>query len=325
MISTRFSSSPLFRTAAVFAGAALLTGCAAGGPPAAAAPSSSESPAQAASTTSGGSRVARDDAATEKANLAVVTRLFSATFPDPDSAEARAAAAASVEKDATVHGGNNASGPAGLLAQFAAAHKSVSGAQAVIKRTAADGDLVAVHYQITADPSDERTGEAAADVFRLAGGKIVERWAFAQPIAQGPAASGNTNSMFSDLYDPATPSPAPTEAQEEKNRVFAVAAFDTLFKDQDASILDRAFDPNYLQHNPVAPNGTAALKSLFGGGAAFPPIESTVSLSDGDLVWTLSQAVGAKADDPYTALDIFRVDGNLIREHWDVVPTTPAG
>lgn len=149
MISTRFSSSPLFRTAAVFAGAALLTGCAAGGPPAAAAPSSSESPAQAASTTSGGSRVARDDAATEKANLAVVTRLFSATFPDPDSAEARAAAAASVEKDATVHGGNNASGPAGLLAQFAAEHKSASGAQAVIKRTAADGDLVAVHCSAT--------------------------------------------------------------------------------------------------------------------------------------------------------------------------------
>lgn len=50
-----------------------------------------------------------------------------------------------------------------------------------------------------------------------------------------------------------------------------------------------------------------------------------MSLSDGDLVWTLSQAVGAKADDPYTALDIFRVDGNLIREHRDVVPTTPAG
>jgi predicted SnoaL-like aldol condensation-catalyzing enzyme len=31
--------------------------------------------------------------------------------------------------------------------------------------------------------------------------------------------------------------------------------------------------------------------------------------------------VGAKADDPFVAADIFRVDGGLIREHWDVVPS----
>ena len=325
MTSSRVASSLLLRTAAVFAGAALLTGCAAGGPAAAAGTPHVGPSAQAASATAGGARADRDDPATEGTNLAAVTRLFSAAFADPDSAEAQAAAAVSVAKDAVTHGGNAETGPAGLLAQFAAAHKSVPGAQVVIKHTAADGDLVAVHYQITADPDDERTGLAAADVFRLAGGKIVERWAFEQPVAQGKAASGNTNSMFSDLYKPATPSPAPTETQEEKNRVFAVDAYDTLFKDRDVSILDRAFDPNYLQHNPVAPNGTAALKQFFGGGASFPPTASTVSLADGDLVWTLSQAVGATSDDPYAALDIFRVDGGLIREHWDVVPAATAG
>lgn len=47
-----------------------------------------------------------------------------------------------------------------------------------------------------------------------------------------------------------------------------------------------------------------------------------MSLADGDLVWTLSQSVGASEDDPYLAADIFRVDDGLIREHWDVVPTT---
>ena len=131
--------------------------------------------------------------------------------------------------------------------------------------------------------------------------------------------------MFSDLYAPATPSATPTEAEEEENRTFAVDAYDTLFREQDVSILDRAFDPAYLQHNPVAANGTDALKSFFGGGGSFPAIEATVSLADGDLVWTLSQAEGAAADDPYTALDIFRVDDRLIREHWDVVPPAPAG
>jgi predicted SnoaL-like aldol condensation-catalyzing enzyme len=325
MTSTRASSPLLLRTAVVFAGAALLTGCAAG-VPAASARSTPPDPsaAVAASEATGGSTVGRGDTATEQANLAVVTRLFSVAFDDPDSAEAQAAAATSIAKDAVAHGTGSAAGPAGLLAQFAADHQRVTGAQMVTKHTAADGDLVAIHYQITADPSDERTGEAAADVFRLSRGKIVERWSFDQPVPQGKAASGNTNTMFSDLYEPAKPSPAPTEAQEEKNRVFAVNAYDTLFRDRDVSILDRAFDPAYLQHNPVAPNGTAALKGFFSGGASFPAMESTVSLADGDLVWTLSQAEGAKADDPYSALDIFRVDGGLIREHWDVVPATPA-
>ncbi|AZS43229.1 hypothetical protein BWL13_00778 [Microbacterium oleivorans] len=323
MTRTRVFSPLLLRTAVVFTGAALLTGCAAGVPAASVRTAQPDSSARAASEAPGGSTVSRLDTMAEEANLAVVTRLFSVAFDDPDSAEAQAAAATSVAKDAVAHGSGSASGPAGLLAQFAADHQRVTGAQMVAKHTAADGDLVAIHYQITADPTDERTGEAAADVFRLSKGKIVERWTFTQPVPQGKAASGNTNTMFSDLYSPAKPSPSPSEAQEEKNRAFAVNTYDALFRDHDVSILDRAFDPAYLQHNPVAPNGTTALKGFFSGGASLPAMESTVSLADGDLVWTLSQSVGAETDDPYGALDIFRVDGGLIREHWDVVP--PAG
>jgi predicted SnoaL-like aldol condensation-catalyzing enzyme len=322
MTSPRFSSTLLLRSAAVVAGAVLLTGCAAGDPAASDRTPDSGASASAPSADSGGSTTDRSDTATETANEAVVIELLTAAFTDPDSAAAEAAVKESVAADAVAHGADASPGPEGLLAQFAAAGERVTGAQAVVKRTAADGDLVAVHYQITADPSDERTGEAAADVFRLQDGKVVERWTFGQPIAQGTPASGNTNTMFSDLHEPATPTSAPTEAEEQENRVFAVDAYNTLFRDQDVTILDRAFDPAYLQHNPVAPNGTEALESFFGGGASFPPIEATVSLADGDLVWTLSQAEGASTEDPYTALDIFRVDDGLIREHWDVVPPT---
>lgn len=114
----------------------------------------------------------------------------------------------------------------------------------------------------------------------------------------------------------------PSERQEERNRTFAVSAYNTLFRDHDVSVLDRSFDPAYLQHNPVAPNGTAALKQLFGSGAQFPAQQSVISLSDGDIVWTFSQTVGAKPGDPLLAADLFRVDAGLIREHWDVVPTS---
>lgn len=312
----------LAHTGAVLAGVALLAGCsAAAGGPGATAPSASVS---ASSTVAdGGSTADRSDSATETANAQAIERLFADAFPDPSSSAALSTAGDLVAADAVAHGDGASGGPQGLLDQFAAAHERVSGAHAVIKHIAADGDLVAVHWQLASDPADERTGEAAVDLFRIVGGRIVERWSLAQPIAEGTPASGNTNTVFSDLYE-GDGSAAPDEKQEEKNRELAVGAYDRLFRDQDVSVLDDAFDPAYLQHNPVAPNGTAALKGLFSGGASFPPQESVISLADGDLVWTFSRSVGAGDDSPILAADIFRVDGGLIREHWDVVPTAPA-
>ena len=61
-----------------------------------------------------------------------------------------------------------------------------SGQQAVIARTAADGDLVAVHWHETADPAQPWTGRAHIDPYRLAGGKIVEQWDVVPTSAVAP-------------------------------------------------------------------------------------------------------------------------------------------
>jgi len=305
----------LTRAAALVAGAAVVAGLAVAPPATAAVPPTGP----AAQVTDAGDRL---DAGTEHRNTCVIRTLFAATFDDPQSEFSQKLAPWFVAPDAVAHGAGTASGPEGLLAQFAADRERVPGAQAVIKHIAADGDLVAVHWQIAPDPSDERRGDAAVDLFRLQDGRVVEHWSLEQAIPTGTPASGNTNTMFSDLYRPSQPTPPPTEEQEEQNRVFAVSAYDTLFRDKDVSILDRAFDPAYLQHNAVAPNGTAALKQFFRSGISFPAQQSAISLSDGDIVWTFSQAVDAKPGDPLLAADLFRVDGGLIREHWDVVPTS---
>jgi predicted SnoaL-like aldol condensation-catalyzing enzyme len=308
------ASSRLARGTAVLAGAALLAGLGVS-TPAFAAPGTTPKPTVTAAAD-------RRDTTTERRNACAVRTLITTTFADPDSTSSQGLAARLVSPSAVAHGAGTTAGPTGLLAQFTADRARIPGAHAVIKRIAADGDLVAVHWQITPDPRDERRGDAAVDLFRLEHGRIVERWSLEQPVPTGTPASGNTNTMFSDLYRPARPTAAPSEHQEERNRVLAVSAYDTLFRDHDPSILDRAFDPAYLQHNPVAPNGTAALKQLFGSGAQFPAQQSVISLSDGDIVWTFSQAVGAKPGDPLLAADLFRVDDGLIREHWDVVPTS---
>jgi predicted SnoaL-like aldol condensation-catalyzing enzyme len=308
------ASSRLARGTAVLAGAALLAGLGVS-TPASAAPGTTPKPTVTAAAD-------RRDTTTEHRNACAVRTLVTRTFADPDSASSQQLAAGLVSPSAVAHGAGTTAGPTGLLAQFTADRARIPGAHAVIKRIAADGDLVAVHWQITPDPRDERRGDAAVDLFRLEQGRIVERWSLEQAVPTGTPASGNTNTMFSDLYRPARPTTAPSERQEERNRVLAVSAYDTLFRDHDPSILDRAFDPAYLQHNSVAPNGTAALKQLFGSGVQFPAQESVLSLSDGDIVWTFSRAVGAKPGDPLLAADLFRVDDGLIREHWDVVPTS---
>ena len=64
-----------------------------------------------------------------------------------------------------------------------------------VKRTVAQGDLVAVHsrYFKHASDRDSGQGQAVVDIYRLEHGKIVEHWDVVQDI---PAKSANDNSMF---------------------------------------------------------------------------------------------------------------------------------
>jgi predicted SnoaL-like aldol condensation-catalyzing enzyme len=60
-----------------------------------------------------------------------------------------------------------------------------------IKRMIAEDDLVMTHSLIKQSPQDR--GTAAADLFRVEDGKVVEHWDVLQPI---PEESANDNTMF---------------------------------------------------------------------------------------------------------------------------------
>jgi predicted SnoaL-like aldol condensation-catalyzing enzyme len=60
-----------------------------------------------------------------------------------------------------------------------------------IKRTVAEGELVALHSLLKTSPEDR--GTAVADFFRLEDGKVVEHWDVLQPM---PESAANEHPMF---------------------------------------------------------------------------------------------------------------------------------
>jgi predicted SnoaL-like aldol condensation-catalyzing enzyme len=60
-----------------------------------------------------------------------------------------------------------------------------------IKRAVAEGDMVVTHSLLKTSPEDR--GTAAADFFRLEGGKVVEHWDVLQPV---PESAANDHPMF---------------------------------------------------------------------------------------------------------------------------------
>ncbi|MDO5652379.1 MAG: nuclear transport factor 2 family protein [Moraxella sp.] len=67
-----------------------------------------------------------------------------------------------------------------------------AGSRAVVKRVAADGDLVWVHVHSTLNADD--AGEAVVDIFRLDNdGKIIEHWDVIQAV---PSETASGRSMF---------------------------------------------------------------------------------------------------------------------------------
>ena len=65
------------------------------------------------------------------------------------------------------------------------------GASFHLKRAIAEGDLVALHYNLKLFPDD--LGQAVVDIFRVEDGRIVEHWDVMQSV---PPEAANTNGMF---------------------------------------------------------------------------------------------------------------------------------
>ena len=109
-----------------------------------------------------------------------------------------------------------------------------------------------------------------------------------------------------------------TSNPADDNKALVLAGITGVFIDRDPTVLDRVFSDDYKQHNPQIPNGTAAIKSLLQNLSRDFEYTPGVVVSDGDYVMVHGRYVGW-GPKPIIGVDIFRVAGGKIAEHWDVL------
>lgn len=97
--------------------------------------------------------------------------------------------------------------------------------------------------------------------------------------------------------------------------------------------LERYMRDDYIQHNPLVPQGLAGFRQFFGTWfTAVPDWRYTPHkiVAEGDTVWVYGEYSGTQRGEwlgipasgkhySITAVDIFRIQEGKLAEHWDVI------
>ncbi|MCZ0985941.1 nuclear transport factor 2 family protein [Streptomyces diastatochromogenes] len=145
--------------------------------------------------------------------------------------------------------------------------------------------------------------------------------AVAGPLSRAPESAGAARTSVGGHGD---------KARLTYQKTVAVKMMRGVFEQGDMSVVDRFVRPDYIQHNPLAPDGAEALKA-FGTAWRQQYPDATYDIrrviSEGDMVLMHSSIVLVPGTPGLAAFDMFRFQGGKIAEHWDVlqdVPTTTA-
>jgi len=112
-------------------------------------------------------------------------------------------------------------------------------------------------------------------------------------------------------------------ADLERNKQTVVEYYELAFNGkQPEQAVEKYVGPEYIQHNPQAPDGPEAFIAFV---KAFP--EASVDIrsvfADGDIVITHSLLKFTPGDRGTVAVDLFRLEDGKVVEHWDVLQPFP--
>jgi len=241
--------------------------------------------------------------------------LGSVTTGDPTAAENFISPQGYIQHNLSVPDGKEAF--MGLIA--AAASDPMTSAN--FHRVFANGDHVVVHTTFNLPLLG---GEfTILDVFRVdEDGKFVEHWDNIQPVME-PNLSGRTAVDGTVI---------PTDLDKTQDNCELVVEFvqKALIDGDDTVAFSDYINPDmYIQHNPAMADGidgfTNALATLAEANQVLIYEDIKLVVAQGSFVFIASQGLSGDADSPIPTayFDLYRVEDNLIVEHWDVISPIP--
>jgi predicted SnoaL-like aldol condensation-catalyzing enzyme len=115
-------------------------------------------------------------------------------------------------------------------------------------------------------------------------------------------------------------------AEEQRRLDFVLEMYREVLIAMDSSRVDHYISPNYIQHSSLAPPGRDALKQFLDMiRVQSPHARSDIKRAfvDGDFVICHVHVMRHPGDPGLAVVDIFRVEGQYIVEHWDVLMEIP--
>ncbi|MCK1281812.1 nuclear transport factor 2 family protein [Bradyrhizobium sp. 61] len=104
----------------------------------------------------------------------------------------------------------------------------------------------------------------------------------------------------------------------QRNKALVLDAMTSLFQRRDAASVERLYAPAYIQHNPGIPQGRDALKALVASLSRDVYYEPGLMVAEGNFV-AIHGRIRGWADVPQVVVDLFRIEGGKLAEHWDVL------
>ena len=105
----------------------------------------------------------------------------------------------------------------------------------------------------------------------------------------------------------------------ERNREIVLEAFDTLFNRRDYTAAQHFWSPNYIQHSAHIGPGRDGLFDLIKAAPDDLHYENALAVADGDYVMLHGRFSNTGRPTNWIAVDIVRMRGGLLAEHWDVL------
>lgn len=114
---------------------------------------------------------------------------------------------------------------------------------------------------------------------------------------------------------------------EAQNQAIVLRFYEQFFNQKDFQAALDVIVPGYIQHNPSLATGRDAFIALFRGAFERAPNFRTQvirSIAEGDLVWVHTHQRNNPSDLGRAIIDIYRLEGGKIVEHWDALTPVSA-